>query len=488
MSKALDKRGGVSVAWFGPWLEQERTRRGITRKELAAHFPSKQQYGGQEASGGLTGCVSNWETGYSLPTPEQFNKLCEVLELPFTKIEEAEREVLIERTLVQGGGNSLELRMGERREVAAPITAPASTPAQEWSGWGTALKPAVENWWLCRKPFNGTVAENVLKHGTGALNIDGCRVGVGDESIHIPQSDPGKRGGVVGTDLGFSGGELAAFQAAQRASGERTKQLGRWPAHLVLSHTPECRCVGTKRVKGITGGFTPGSTGAFGQNHTYGQAEGAEHTPQYAGADGMETVEAWECASDCPVRLLDEQGYAKGAHSPCIVNPSNKRHVDPSVPVLQQKDRPNFDYGDAGGVSRFFYCPKPARRERNLGGVENKHPTVKALELMRWLVRMIAPPGGLVLDPFTGSGSTGCAAVLEGCQFLGFEREVEYLEIARGRIGYCVAHPEEFQPRPKKKAVRPHGRPPQPVAAPAAAPASADVNEWLTGLMAAVKG
>jgi transcriptional regulator with XRE-family HTH domain len=111
VGKAIDKRGGANISWFGPWLRQERERRGITQKSLAVHFPSK--------SGGITGCLANWELGFNLPTPDQFNKLCEVLDLPFSRIEEAEREVTgtnpnIERAArtVQANGGSINFGSG----------------------------------------------------------------------------------------------------------------------------------------------------------------------------------------------------------------------------------------------------------------------------------------------------------------------------------------------------------------------------------------
>jgi len=100
---------------------------------------------------------------------------------------------------------------------------------------------------------------------------------------------------------------------------------------------------------------------------------------------------------------------------------------------------PDIGYGDSGGASRFFYTAKASRREREAGCESNGHPTVKPIALMRWLCRLVTPPGGLVLDPFNGSGSTGCAAVLEGFRYLGAELDAEYVEIARKRIAHWAA-------------------------------------------------
>lgn len=173
------------------------------------------------------------------------------------------------------------------------ITAPATDAARQWSGWGTALKPAFEPALLFRKPLVGTVAENVLAHGAGALNIDGCRVEDG---------------------------------------GEETSK-GRFPANLIHDGSDEVLAV------------FPGAAG--------------------------------------------------------------------------------------GSAARFFYCAKASKTDR---GTDNSHPTVKPTELMRYLVRLVTPLGGTVLDPFMGSGSTGKAAVLEGFHFLGIEQDPSYFNIATERI------------------------------------------------------
>jgi len=152
VSKAIDKRGGEDVSWFGAWFRAWRGANGVSMKEVAALFPSTQQYAGKAASGKPTGCVSNWEAGRSVPTLEQFNRLRDAFSLPFANIEAVHREVLIERTMVQGGGVALELRAGERREVEANITAPATDAARQWDGWGTALKPSWEPVLVGTKP------------------------------------------------------------------------------------------------------------------------------------------------------------------------------------------------------------------------------------------------------------------------------------------------------------------------------------------------
>jgi hypothetical protein len=308
VSKAIDKHGGASVAWFGPWFRKWRTEHGITQKQVAALFPSK--------TGGLTGCVANWELGLNLPTPDQFNLIRDTFGLPFDSIEAAEREVVGQRTTGIGTGKGSTPIMGDG---SRDITAPATPAAQRWSGWGTALKPALEPITVARKPLTGTVAANVLEHGTGAINVDGCRVDGGDTEALAKNWDRHQSSSMAGT----------VQYVAQKAVDLRGyAPAGRWPANLIH--------------------------------------------------DG----------SDDSCELL-------------------------------------------GSAARFFYCAKASKADRGEG---NGHPTVKPTELMRYLCRLVTPPGGVVLDPFMGSGSTGKAAMLEGFRFIGIEREAEYLEIARHRV------------------------------------------------------
>jgi len=241
------------------------------------------------------------------------------------------------------------------------ITAPATPEAQQWEGWGTALKPALEPITVARKPLGGTVAGNVLRHGTGAINVDGCRVGTEDN-----------------LNGGFYRDTPDEYQAVcygkHKRGGEYKQPAGRWPANLIHDGSDE-----------VVGLFP---------------------SPHGAGAKR-------------------EAGQVKhGNHS--------------SMFGINGHDSNGMRYGDTGSAARFFYCAKASKVDR---GADNLHPTVKPTELMRYLCRLVTPPGGVVLDPFMGSGSTGKAAVLEGFRFIGIEREAEYLEIARGRI----AVPEHTQ-------------------------------------------
>lgn len=351
---------------------------------------------------------------------------------------------------------------GAGKPMATDITAPATDAAKQWDGWGTALKPSHEPVLMFRKPLIGTVAENVVRHGTGAINVDACRVVLND-------GDQKSEGGRVLSRRketnGFDGGWGTA-------TANLDDEQGRWPPNTVLVHTPDCRRTGTRTVKApVINRFTDGMK-PFG--------DGAGHPYESVGG-GDEEIPVWECSDGCPVKALDEQtgnlptGVAVQRNGGGQQIGGSERRTgsgSKSVP------RPDVGYGDEGGASRFFpqfsytaeeapfrYMAKANRSERdeglltsasrqvdesrdpdapgannprNRGGrvASNFHPTVKPIELMRWLARLVTQPDGTVLDPFMGSGTTGCAAMYEGFNFIGIEQSDEYLEIARQRIEY----------------------------------------------------
>jgi hypothetical protein len=256
------------------------------------------------------------------------------------------------------------------------ITAPATDLAIQWQGWNTTLKPAWEPIIVAMKPLDGTFAENAEKWGVAGFNIDECRIPLNGEIVHTPQSDPAKRLGVVGADFGFSRGSTETMHAAQRASIERTNSLGRWPANVLLDDEAAAS------LDAQTGVLKSGT--------------GAKKKKSAAGY----------------------QGNALGKES-------------------RPEGTPNVEYGDAGGASRFFWCAKAAKSERGEG---NDHTTVKPIKLMEYLCRLTkTPTGGIVLDPFMGSGTTGIAAQNVGRDFIGIELDPHYFEIARGRLENAVA-------------------------------------------------
>jgi DNA modification methylase len=279
----------------------------------------------------------------------------------------AEREVIGSSPYASRASNSGQRYEGFTGIDERSLTAPATDAAKQWSGFGTALKPAAEFWILVRKPISEkTVAANVLKHGTGGLNIDGSRI----EGIVPKTVSGGKK--MNGGKFGDSVNEREPY----RVEWENTK--GRFPANLVFSHEPEC-------------------------------------------TDD-------QCTLDCAIRQLDAQSGTLAGAGNKVGTPrkSATGYNGTGGPFTV-----NFKYDAGGGASRFFYCAKISPGER---GEDNKHPTVKPKKLMGYLIKLITPPGGTVLDPFMGSGSTGVAAREQGFGFVGIEREPEYYGIAKRRL------------------------------------------------------
>lgn len=289
------------------------------------------------------------------------------------------------------------------------------------NGWGTALKPAHEPCVLARKPLAGTVAANVAEHGTGAINVDACRIGTSKRTPGFREAEGDESRAVYGRGL---------------ANVNPTDGLGRWPSNVVLSHLPECREVGVRRVRREL------------RDATAHVIEGDGRFGTMAGSRSLgavdEDVPAYDCAPGCPVAALDEQSAARGMHSAGKAAPareewggSNGYHGN--IGTAGGARVGDVEHGNA--ASRFYYVAKASQAERHAGLPPrgNRHTTVKPLALMRWLARLVTPPGGVVLDPFTGSGSTGCACALEGFRFVGIEREPEYVEIARARIAHWEA-------------------------------------------------
>lgn len=299
--------------------------------------------------------------------------------------------------------------VGGGKLVDVDVTEVATDAAKQWEGWGTALKPATEHWILARKPLAGTVAANVLEHGTGALNVDGCRVESAENCARNPSA---AQGFVYAQD---------DYTVAMKRGG-RGHDAGRWPPNLLLGHAACCE-------------------------------------------DDDDT-----CGPCCPVAELDRQsGITKDGVAVQRYGGGQKLFggIAPGVSKGAGK-RADQGYKGSGGASRFFPCfryqVKASRKERNAGlegmpvviggGLQstvsgdtrtghvtrqqNNHPTVKSVELMRWLCRLVTPPDGVVLDPFMGSGSTGVACVAEDFRFIGIEREEEYLQIATRRISAAL--------------------------------------------------
>lgn len=260
----------------------------------------------------------------------------------------------------------------------------------DWEGYGTALKPAHEPIVLARKPLSGIVAANVLEHGTGAINVDGCRIGTDEDRSRPPRTQNEIYGGGAGTSL----------------TASESHPQGRWPANILHDGSPEVLAVfpetqGRGNVSPETLGKPAGIFGSYGTLTVPGRAT------------------------------------------------------------------------DSGSAARFFYCAKASRAERELGLADfapetvgdgrqtandtayqrgkterrNVHPTVKPVAVMRWIVRLVGGKrGSVILDPYSGSGTTGIAAALEGFEFVGCELSPEYAEIARARIAHAREFPAMWEP------------------------------------------
>jgi hypothetical protein len=312
----------------------------------------------------------------------------------------------LQRQRIPGGQGGTNTVLGARKPGEAISGEAISGEAKEWSGWGTALKPASEHWILVRRPLSEkTVAKNVERWGTGAINIDASRV----ESIRPAAkfSAPDIRGNQFNSERD------------KRHEIAQPENLGRFPANLILSHSPHC-------------------------------------------SDS-------QCDIECAIVRLDEQSGTLKSGDHKGFSRSNRAGFSGPMSEISTFKRS----GDSGGASRFFYVAKPSKREKNAGleGMEkrtsaignatgrsfsesdpyavrlneNHHPTVKPVQLMRYLITMITPPGGLVLDPFTGSGTTGVAAVQAGFQFQGIEQDSAFAEIATKRIEAVCFAPEAFK-------------------------------------------
>jgi site-specific DNA-methyltransferase (adenine-specific) len=344
-----------------------------------------------------------WLYGSGFPKSLNLSKAIES-----TILNSSSHSTALRKTEQDGDGDNYQLTgknngiLGETRVYDRKVFSPSTTEAQEWEGWGTALKPAHEPIVMARKPFAGTVANNVLQHGTGALNIDGSRVGIDGGTFKASKPE--------GTSNGIYGGRINGRVDVGQLNA------GRWPANVIHDGSDEV-------------------------------------------VDGFPTLHGSGNKSD--------------------VGEGQDKNYKASSYEISYAGRANRDYGSKGGsAARFFYCAKANKRDRNEGldgfaGKEiggkgnglartcatcgasvldgcqcpdrtftnptraNHHPTVKPVDLMRYLVKLITPPKGVVLDPFMGSGSTGKGAVIEGFNFVGIEQDADYLDIARARIQWA---------------------------------------------------
>jgi len=342
----------------------------------------------------------------------------------FDKAQGNEREDLGEydpRSIIDGANR-------QERPIGGQQVAPSETSklrltrgSSEWEGYGTALKPAWEPVIVAMKPLDGTYVENALKHGVAGLNIDASRIPFANSAEEESK--------VKNQHADFGTAPLtnnAVYGDYSMVAPKNYNPPGRYPANVVLSHAHNCASL---------------------------QSE-------------LDVVAVWDCAPDCPVRLLNEQSGATGS----FYNGDRKTASPTNAVTNFGRGSAPLGYGDVGGASRFFYTAKASRDEREQGlsglsakrkagaefrpnhsekaehgergnpygrwdAIKNYHPTVKPVELMRWLVKLTGTPkGGRVLDPFAGSGTTAVACKLEHRDCVAIELDPEYALIARERV------------------------------------------------------
>lgn len=278
----------------------------------------------------------------------------------------------------------------------------------EWQGWGTALKPATEPICMARKPLIGTVAANVQAHGTGAINIDGCRV----------HADDAQGGAYVVKRFAPGASVVADGNWKQDIEFRGEMKVGRWPANLIHDGSPEV-------------------------------------LEQFPDAPSQ-LADASSSSSRKTLNVYGAMARGNGRDGEASANATYSTAGGTNFAM-----KPGARRLDSGSAARFYYCAKASRTDRNEGlpdpgpqfqhgstlrdaenlGAEragNHHPTVKPTELMRYLVRLITPPGGTVLDQFMGSGSTGKACMFEGFYFVGIDMTPEYVAIADARISFAL--------------------------------------------------
>lgn len=328
IGKAIDKRPGAHRhREFAAHLKEKREAAGLSRQDVS-----------ERIVGTRSGACWNWEH-HQFPKYEWFPALRDLLGLDDEKwgpiIAEADREVVgVKKSGIRAPGDRDRYTVGGSKAVDVNITAPATSDAQRWDGWGTALKPAIEPIILARKPLDGTVAQNVLAHGVGGLNIDASRVGMSDADREVVDS----RSGAAADYDGEGWGNIGKFPEGSRS---KSAPAGRFPANVLLD----------------------------------------EHA-----------AEEMDKQSDDSSRFFPVFKYQAKA-------PKRER------PVIERED-----------------------------GTKIQHPTVKPVALLDWLVTLITPPDGLVLDPFAGTGTTLQAARNKGFRAIGVEQDAEYIQLINTRL------------------------------------------------------
>lgn len=362
ISKAIDKKPKGKLSEFAKILKSKRIELGLSLSEADK-------------------LITNGSTMYSFLEGRNVNGIFSLYppnKRYYEKIKEHFGIIgwddIVENNLEETGikeGNYGYQKNNERWQKETIIKESSTDAAKQWEGWGTALKPAYEPIILARKPLSeSTVAENVLKYGTGGINIDGCRVETEETITNHSRS----------AEASISKGKYGDSKE-QKTHQTEGQSLGRWPANFLHE--------GSEEVVGLFPETTSGKPGIRRKPHETNAMSGR----------------------------------------------------------LNLTGRVETGIGDSGSAARFFYCAKASKKDRDegCGNLEkkNNHETVKPTSLMQYLCRLITPPHGIILDPFMGSGSTGKAAMYEGFDFIGIEKEEEYFKIAEKRIAHAQKEKEK---------------------------------------------
>jgi len=456
-SKAIDRRRDDRPAILAvtKWLGERAREAGVSNAEIDARF-------------GFSGMAGHWTSQGSQPAVPTWEQWCylkrivgcgdemddEVRRLNERKGEPGEawsqREVIGHREDGAGNTGREAVPLASPGSTAFDVTAPATDEARRWEGFSTKLKPGHEPIVIARRPLVGTVVENLERYSTGVLNVDACRVATDWNEPDRP--DSWKRSG-------HSAKPDAEKIAAPPGTGINCHPGGRYPPNVILTHSADCRRLGVSRVAAnspaVPNPALGSSTGAV-YGYRYGEGRDGTMSRGYADEDGRVPVPVYDCALDCPVAELARQSgksrsnaSRKGPRQGIVYNAATAAPGPDGI-------RGHSDSGDASrffpqlewcaeDVTPFFYGSKASTREREAGGRAaepgerwNRHPTVKPIALMRWLCRLIVPPGGIIVDPFAGSGTTVIAGGLEGFRVLGIDLSLEYVHLARARIAYCL--------------------------------------------------
>lgn len=394
MGKDWDKHKGGMIDWVN-WFSEVMTEAMRVMKPgaigLVWSIPRTSHWTGMalELAGFRIIDVVHHCQGSGFPKGQDIGKLID-------KMAGAEREVVGTNPHARPKSDGVYNRIMSGVTGHSPhITAPATPEAQQWDGWKTpALKPAVEGWWLIAKPISeSSIARNILTHGTGGLNIEAGRIGTGED-----KSSGGlrRRSHEVNASSYKIGDQIT-----------RNMSCGRYPSNLILSCGAEC--------------------------------DGDRHAP------------------DCPVEVIG--GQSGVSVSKANVKSDNRKQLDTYAMNGGVEERNPFNsHTDTGTAARYFkqlpfdpdtvpsvwYEPKASPNDRSCGGkVQNVHPTVKSRHLMAYFCKLITPPGGVILDPFGGSGTTALGAIMEGFDYVLIEQDPEYVDIIKQRIATLTPEPKQ---------------------------------------------